>query len=154
MTRRPPGNIANQRRKAVKQALQTGGPSKKALSVKLGITLRRVYQIAKEPDENPQWRSQRFVAKALRYTRATHAQIAERAGTTPRQVNRIAKRDGIKRKYPLKTGPKIGSKRENLTKEQVAKIRQLGKNGKISQTQLAKMFNVTQPCINRILRKG
>lgn len=48
----------------------------------------------------------RFVAKAIGYTRATEKQIGARLGITESGVSRIAKKQGVKRKYPLKTGRK------------------------------------------------
>lgn len=97
--------------------------------------------------------TRRFVSKALGYTKATEAQIAARVGITERQVRRIAKRDGIKRKYPLQTGPKFGSKKPRIMPEQRERIVFLGGLG-ISQEKIAKEVNATQPAVHYVLKRG
>ena len=97
-------------------------------------------------------RRARFVAKAFGYTKATETQIGARAGVSLRQVVRITRRDGIKRKYKLKTGPKGFDTKRKLTKAQHAEIVRLVGEG-LSQYELARRFRVTQPHISYIVNK-
>lgn len=59
-------------------------------------------------------------------------------------------------KHAVKIGLKTGKRGENshlakLTKEQIENIRIIYSNGNISQLKVAKLFNVSQPQINRII---
>ena len=148
----PTGRLAAFRRMAVKRDIKAKGP-RKDIAQALGISLSRVYSIAQSPymESKPE-RTRRFVSKALYYTKATKAQIAARAGITARHMRKIAKRDGIKRKYPLKTGPKLGSKKPRITQQQLERIVLLGGQG-VSQRKIAKDVNVTQPEVSQVLKK-
>ncbi len=152
--------VANRRKRFIKKAVAKG-VAQKNIATRLKITPGRVSQLSKGMKKGKNARTvladnrKRFVAKAIGYTKATEAQIAERAGITARHTRRIVRMQGSKqRKYKLKTGPKGFDTKRKLSKENIDEIRQIAKEQKLSQHKLAKMFGVTQPRIQQILKKN
>ena len=93
----------------------------------------------------------RFVAKAIGYTKASEAQIAEKLGISERHVRRLIKEQGIERKYKLKTGVKKGATWKSLTKKQKVEIKRLNAKENLSEEKIAEKFGVSQPAIHYIL---
>jgi len=97
---------------------------------------------------------QRFVAKAIGYTKATEKQIAARLGITESGISRSAKKQGVKRKYPLRTGPKGQFQRrpgKTLNRRRfVAKA--IGYT-KATEKQIAARLDISERQVSRIANK-
>jgi transcriptional regulator with XRE-family HTH domain len=158
------------RKRFVAKAIGYTNATEKQIAARLGITESGVSRIAKKQGVKRKYplktgpkgqfqsrlgkilNSQRFVAKAIGYTRATQKQIAARLGITERHVRRIAKQVGAVRRYPPKRGPKGPSRRRLLTADEKNRIRELRAKKGLSEQRLAELFGRSQPAIHNVLK--
>lgn len=92
-----------------------------------------------------------FVRIAMK-TQVPDFAIAKELKISTRQVYRIRKSLGVKRKIPLKTGLKPGSTYVTISKGDIERIIHMANAG-VSQMLIARMIGVSQPAVHYILKR-